>query len=332
MVDAAIPPLLWAMRRPAVVLLPAALFARLSHEQQTALLTHELAHYVRRDHWVRWFEVFVIGIYWWHPIAWLARRELQRAEEQCCDAAVLRTLPASGCAYARAILQTIDFLATDRCRPPMLATGLGPVHLLERRLEMILDARPTRHLPVAAQLFLVVAGLIVVPISAKGQLAAEPAAPAAPAAELRPAAAPAAAPVAPVASPATVSVDVPGEAAPVLVTTAEPSVQFVGPGDVEQRLQRLEKMMQEVLVELKGERAPRPRIRSSASTVTTGAFLSPARQSHTSSLANLKKQRIDIEEQLESLQDRLTEIDDQIAKLQSDRAGKRTPREPLQVK
>jgi hypothetical protein len=43
----------------------------------------------------------------------------------------------------------------------------------------------------------------------------------------------------------------------------------------------------------------------------------------TLSLSDLKKRRIDIEDQLEKLQEQLAEIDDQIAKAQSARPGKR---------
>ena len=50
------------------------------------------------------------------------------------------------------------------------------------------------------------------------------------------------------------------------------------------------------------------------------------------SLADLKKERIDIEEQLESLKDRLDQIDGQIAKLQSARPAKQYRNETSQAK
>jgi hypothetical protein len=33
------------------------------------------------------------GLYWWDPVAWWARREVERAEERSCDAWVLWSLP-----------------------------------------------------------------------------------------------------------------------------------------------------------------------------------------------------------------------------------------------
>ena len=74
--------MLWAIATTARLLIPEPLLGRLSEQQWDTLLAHELAHLRRRDHWVRRFELFVVGLYWWHPVVWWARRELQEAEEQ----------------------------------------------------------------------------------------------------------------------------------------------------------------------------------------------------------------------------------------------------------
>jgi len=42
----------------------------------------------------RRLELAALGLYWWHPAAWWARRELREAEEQRCDAGVVAALPA----------------------------------------------------------------------------------------------------------------------------------------------------------------------------------------------------------------------------------------------
>jgi beta-lactamase regulating signal transducer with metallopeptidase domain len=98
LVNALLPPMLWATQRSPVIFLPRALVERLTAEQTLTLLAHELAHYRRRDHWVRWLEVIVLGVYWWKPAAWIARQGLQRSEEECCDAWVLsvRMTPSIG--------------------------------------------------------------------------------------------------------------------------------------------------------------------------------------------------------------------------------------------
>ncbi len=135
--NAAIGPSLWAFSRPALILAPESLWQRLDAAQQDALLVHELAHLRRRDHWVRLLEVAATLICWWHPVVWYARRRLHEAEEQCCDAWVLASLPAVADGYAAALVEAVDFLSTAHSATPVLASGLGEFSHLKRRIVMI---------------------------------------------------------------------------------------------------------------------------------------------------------------------------------------------------
>jgi beta-lactamase regulating signal transducer with metallopeptidase domain len=148
LVPAAVSPMLRCRLGAPEILFPARLLDRLSHAERDALLLHELAHVRRRDHWVRWLELCAAVLFWWHPAVWLARPRLRRAEELCCDAAVLRALPGRARAYARGLLKTVEFLAASRAPLPPLASGVGSGRDLEERLTMILKKRvppgPTR--------------------------------------------------------------------------------------------------------------------------------------------------------------------------------------------
>jgi hypothetical protein len=105
------------------------------------LLLHELAHIRRRDHLLRLLEFAALGLFWWNPVAWFARREMREVEEQCCDAWVVRTLPGTGRTYATALVDALDFLCGSRPALPPLASGLGEVADLKRRLKMILSGK-----------------------------------------------------------------------------------------------------------------------------------------------------------------------------------------------
>jgi hypothetical protein len=115
--------------------------SQLSEEGRLTLIGHELAHIARRDHWVRWLELIVVTMFWWHPIAWLARWRIHELEDQCCDTWVVRTLPQAARTYARAIIKTVDFLAETQPTLPPAASGLGTMYSLKRRLKMILRDR-----------------------------------------------------------------------------------------------------------------------------------------------------------------------------------------------
>ena len=120
----------------------------------------------RGDHWVRWLELVAISLYWWCPLAWFARRELQRAEEECCDAWVVATLPAEGHTYATALLDTLDFLA-GAPHAPALASGMSSAAAIKRRLLLILDGRTPKRLSRVGRWMIVFAALLLLPIAPK---------------------------------------------------------------------------------------------------------------------------------------------------------------------
>ncbi|MFN4258443.1 MAG: M56 family metallopeptidase [Gemmataceae bacterium] len=146
LVSARLSPLVWALGGPARLLLPTPLLQQLDDDQRAALLVHELAHLRRRDHWLRGLELVTLGLYWWHPVVWWARRELRAAEEQCCDGWVVWAFPQRRRAYATALVQTLTFLSEARTTVPMGASGIGPIPDLKRRLTMIMRGTTPRAL------------------------------------------------------------------------------------------------------------------------------------------------------------------------------------------
>lgn len=137
-------PMLWAFRRKACVLLPEQLLSELSPEAQATVVAHELAHYRRGDHWVRGLELAVSSLFWWHPMVWVAIRELRVAEEECCDAWVVSQLPEQRGTYARTLLQTIAFLTSRPDSLPASAgvLGKGLYRSVELRVRSVMSQTP----------------------------------------------------------------------------------------------------------------------------------------------------------------------------------------------
>jgi beta-lactamase regulating signal transducer with metallopeptidase domain len=156
-VEANLSPMLCGLGRCTTILIPAALQRRLGPDAQATVLTHELAHYRRGDQWVRLVELVVTGLYWWHPVVWWARRQIEIAEEQCCDAHVIEMSAGKSRVYAEALLDIVD-LISEPVRPvrPAMASGIGQRPLLQKRLVDLMKRRfrPTMT-PLARRVILV---------------------------------------------------------------------------------------------------------------------------------------------------------------------------------
>jgi hypothetical protein len=87
---------------------------------------------------VRWLEIVLLGVYWWHPVLWWARRKLQQSEELCCDARVVSLYPALAKEYARALVEAVRFTSGREVLAPCGAAGPGGADLLKKRIVMIL--------------------------------------------------------------------------------------------------------------------------------------------------------------------------------------------------
>jgi len=161
--DGCCPPAVLALPGRRVLLFPAGLLHLLRPAEMEALITHELTHLARRDHWVRLLELAALLAYWWHPVAWWAARRARQAEEQACDAAVRRAFPALAQPLARCLVQVA------RQAPPatpLLASSFADIAQLERRITMLtrglLSRRP--RFAEAAALAMLLAALVVTPV------------------------------------------------------------------------------------------------------------------------------------------------------------------------
>ena len=160
-VSARVSPFLWCVfGRPRIVL-PAELSQRLDKDSMQWILAHELAHMKRRDHWVRILEWCTCVLWWWNPVAALARRGLRTSEEICCDALVISRLQPTRKRYADSLLAAVQFVTAPAVRVPRLASAFVRRGSLERRFKMIVsgNAKPTTRL--SRVLALLVATLIL---------------------------------------------------------------------------------------------------------------------------------------------------------------------------
>jgi beta-lactamase regulating signal transducer with metallopeptidase domain/thiol-disulfide isomerase/thioredoxin len=136
-VDAPITPMLWAAPGNSAIVLPRGLTDTLDDDQLRSIIAHEIGHFARRDHWVNLFAFIVTTLFWWNPIAWLARRELAAAAEACCDSIAVERSAGSRKDYAETLLAVVDFVTATRPLRPACGIPFGETRSLKRRFEML---------------------------------------------------------------------------------------------------------------------------------------------------------------------------------------------------
>ena len=141
--NARVTPMVWWSGARVRMLIPSFLLTDPSREELRAILAHELAHVRRRDHLVRWLEWLACSVFWWNPVAWWARHQLQIAEESCCDRLAVGAGKSCPKIYAKALLRVVaNASQPPGFRPPLPASaadGVGQTKALERRIRMIVS-------------------------------------------------------------------------------------------------------------------------------------------------------------------------------------------------
>jgi hypothetical protein len=127
-------PAVFGVLRPTVVL-PRALALAFDDGEIGHVLLHEFAHVKRRDLLAQLLFGALNVLYWFHPLAWVARRRAYAARELACDATVARVV-GSAAAYRRTLLRAALLSASAGAG----AAGLGGPFLARIRA---LDREPT---------------------------------------------------------------------------------------------------------------------------------------------------------------------------------------------
>ena len=126
------------------------------------VLTHEIAHIVRRDWALQILAELVRAVYWFNPLVWIACRRLRDESEQACDDAVLRR-GLSPVDYASHLLAVARHLIADG-RTWASAPAVADPSTLERRVAAMLTVSSNRQPLTQTAAALTLAGMFAVAI------------------------------------------------------------------------------------------------------------------------------------------------------------------------
>lgn len=154
------------------ICLPEAVLTDLGPEQQRGVLAHELAHLVRHD--PMWLGIAQVmeRVFFFQPLNWLARRELQVTAEYLCDDWAARQV-GSGLPLARCLLRVAEWIAGAPGPVPEPAMAARGSHLLRRVERLVrgegLKSDRGRRIGVAVATVLLATTFVAVPAVIAGE-------------------------------------------------------------------------------------------------------------------------------------------------------------------
>jgi len=115
-----------------LLLIPADKLKNLTRHDAEHVLLHELAHIKRGDLLIHAINMILQIAYWFNPLLWLIRKQLQNLRELCCDATVARLLREKTLEYRGTLLETAKQLLAKPVDP-----GLGLLGLFENSNRLV---------------------------------------------------------------------------------------------------------------------------------------------------------------------------------------------------
>ncbi len=117
-------------------------FKKYTTEERRCILLHELSHIKRNDTLTYFITRFIVALYWFNPLAWLALRILRLEQEKACDDRVLNY----GIKPSDYATHLLNFLRESRPNHPVAALGVSSLKTIKSRIGQILNPIQRRSL------------------------------------------------------------------------------------------------------------------------------------------------------------------------------------------
>ena len=137
-------PFVTGLRQPTIVL-PQSVLDSLSPASLRLVVWHEATHIAKRDLWTGLLATAAVGLFWFHPAAWLAAARVRSEREAVCDQTVIATCGCQPSDYGDTFLGVLRAARAQSLSGPALAAPIGVFERhsnLRARLETIMTYRP----------------------------------------------------------------------------------------------------------------------------------------------------------------------------------------------
>lgn len=164
-------PLITGWRRP-LLLMPLDFKQRFSPLQQQLIIKHELTHWQRGDVHANALAWLLLGLFWFHPLCWLAYRAYRQDQELACDALVLHDANVQQkAAYSYALLTSAQHGAASWYA---LTNHYGDKAMMKQRLAQLQRQQGFSKLGWVAALAVALGLVLVLQAAATAASKAEP--------------------------------------------------------------------------------------------------------------------------------------------------------------
>ena len=165
-------PAVFGVFRP-VLLMPSDKLNNITRQDLEHILLHELAHIKRGDLFIHGIHMMLQIVFWFNPLLWVIRKQLQNLRELCCDATVAKILKEKTFCYRETLLETARQLLAEPVDPGLGLLGLfeSSNRLVERLKWLERKTWKNRPLMLASTITLVAVMLGCVLPMAKGDYA-----------------------------------------------------------------------------------------------------------------------------------------------------------------
>lgn len=125
-------PFLYGLLKPRIVV-PQTEF---TSEELEYIFCHELTHWKRRDGWLKCLMLFVNAVHWFNPLAYIAKRDIDRFCELSCDEVLVAKMSQEERGqYCELLLSVMQTIAVHDAK---LYSAFSDKQQLERRINIIM--------------------------------------------------------------------------------------------------------------------------------------------------------------------------------------------------